>query len=205
MATPANEANQFDDPAFIGALRAGDDAAYERLVREMTGRLLAVARRMLRSEDDAQDAVQEAFLSAFRALGQFDEQSKLSTWLHRITVNACLMKLRSKSRRPERTIEDMLPIFDGTGHQAKSSSQWKPVQDPGIESEETRSLVHRGIEQLPEAYRTVLVLRDIEGLSTEESAQVLQVTANTVKIRLHRARQALRQILDQHFRTDAQA
>ncbi len=196
---------QFDEPGFIAALRRGDDAAYERLVREVSGRLLAVARRMLRNEDEAMDAVQEAFLSAFRALGQFDEQSKLSTWLHRITVNACLMRLRSKSRRPERAIEDLLPTFDSTGHQSESSARWKLAGTAGIEAGETRALVQRAIDELPDAYRTVVMLRDVEGLSTEEAAQVLQVTPNTVKIRLHRARLALRQALDPHLRGDAES
>jgi DNA-directed RNA polymerase specialized sigma24 family protein len=82
-------------------LRCGQDKAFERLVREHTGRLLAVARRLLGSEPDAQDAVQEAFLSAFKAIGQFTGAAKLSTWLHRIVVNAALMKLRSRRRKPE--------------------------------------------------------------------------------------------------------
>lgn len=191
------------DSRLIERLRAGDNAAFDELVRVAGGRMLAVARRMMSREEDAQDAVQEAFLSAFRNLSGFDGRSQLTTWLHRITVNACLMKLRSQRRRGgqggERAIEDFLPTFVEDGHQARNSAAWKPNAADGIEIEETRDLVRAKINQLPEQYRVVLMLRDIEELSTEETAQALDMTTNAVKTRLHRARQALRTLLDPYF------
>ncbi|HVU64916.1 MAG TPA: sigma-70 family RNA polymerase sigma factor [Phycisphaerales bacterium] len=185
----------------LARLRAGQEAAYDELVRLSGGRMLAVARRMLPREADAEDAVQEAFLSAFKSLDRFDGRSQLNTWLHRITVNVCLMKLRSQRRRggPDRPIEDFLPTFIADGHQTRDCISWKPDAIAGIERAEVRDLVRAKVNELPEHYRVVLMLRDIEELSTEETAEALGMTINAVKTRLHRARQALRTLLDPHF------
>ena len=180
-------------------LRAGEDAAFDELVRLAGDRMLAVARRMLGREEDARDAVQEAFLSAFKSLDRFDGRSQITTWLHRITVNVCLMRLRAQRRRPERAIEDLLPTFVEDGHQRRPAAAWKPNATDGIKQRETRELVRARINELPEQYRVVLMLRDIEELSTEETAQALDITTSAVKTRLHRARQALRTLLDPHF------
>jgi len=184
----------------VRRLRAGDEKAFEEVVRRYGGRLLAVARRILKSEDDAQDVVQEGFLSAFRALDQFKETARLSTWLHRIVVNAALMKQRRQVRRAEDSIEDLLPHFLEDGHQSDPAAPWRePVEDL-IANRETRQLVRKTIDRLPEIYRTVLLLRDIEDLDTQETARLLGVSPNVVKIRLHRSRQVLRTLLDPLFR-----
>jgi len=198
---PNQPASPDTESRLLGRLRAGEDAAYDELVRCCGSRMLAVARRMLPREADAEDAVQEAFLSAFKSLDRFDGRSQLNTWLHRITVNACLMKLRSQRRRggPERQIEDFLPKFVADGHQARESAAWNPDAAGGIERGEVRNLVRAKINELPEQYRVVLMLRDIEELSTEKTAEALGMTVNAVKTRLHRARQALRTLLDPHF------
>ncbi len=196
---PSPAVPPFDDPALLVALRAGEAAAFERFVREVTPRVLPVARRLMNSDADAEDAVQDAFLSAFKNLTQFDGKSKLSTWMHRITVNACLMKRRARSRRPERAIEDLLPTFDHTGHQTNPARAWNAHRTGGIEGDEAATLLRAMVDELPESYRTVLMLRDIEGLSTEEAASALEITPNSVKIRLHRARLALKELLDPHF------
>lgn len=181
-------------------LRAGDEAAYELLVRTYSGRMLSVARRLLACEEDARDAVQEAFIAAFRSLDRFEGAARVSTWLHRIVVNACLMKLRSGRRKPEESIEPLLPTFQEDGHHAIKPSQWAMDAHSALEQEERRKLVRAKIAELPDTYRTILVLRDIEGLDTDEAAQLLQITTTAVKVRLHRARQALRTLLDPHFR-----
>ncbi|MHC4452402.1 MAG: sigma-70 family RNA polymerase sigma factor [Planctomycetota bacterium] len=186
----------------IGRLQAGDDTAYEQLVRENSPRLLAVARRFLRNEEDARDAVQEGFLSAFKALGRFEGGSKLSTWLHRIVVNASLMKLRSKKRKPERSIEEMLPGYKADGHPDEFFEPWRETGEDAASVKEERELVRKYIDELPDNYRNVLLLRDIEGIDTEETAKLLDLTPGAVKTRLHRARLALRQLLDPHFRPD---
>lgn len=189
-----------DEAQLVERLRAGDAEAFERVVREQGPRLLAVARRFLNHEQDAQDAVQDAFLSAFRNLDQFQGGSRLGTWLHRIVVNASLMKLRSRSRRPERSIDDLLPRFQDDGHLSGVGSDWAVTVDSALGDRDTRDLVRRRIEELPDSFRTVLLLRDIEGQSTEETAELLGISPGAVKTRLHRARQALRSLLDPHLR-----
>ncbi|TWT45939.1 ECF RNA polymerase sigma-E factor [Phycisphaerae bacterium RAS1] len=190
---------EHDDPALLQALRAGDEQAYELLVRTHGGRMLAVARRMLPSEDDAGEVVQEAFLSAFKAIGTFSGQSRISTWLHRITVNAALMRLRSRKSRPEQSIESLLPAFLTDGHQADPAVDWQR-SDEAAAGREMRELVRNCIAKLPESYRIVLQLRDLDGLDTEETARLLGIEVNAVKTRLHRARQALRTLLDPYMR-----
>lgn len=185
-----------DERALLVALRAGDERAYERLVVEQGGRMLAVARRFLRDEEEARDCLQEAFLAAFRALPRFAGNARLSTWLHRIVVNAALMRLRARRSRPERAIEPWLPTFLEDGHSAIVYRDWSPSAEDLLARAEVRALVRAAIDELPESYRTVLVLRDLEELDTAEAAEALGITANAVKIRLHRARQALRQRLD---------
>jgi RNA polymerase sigma-70 factor (ECF subfamily) len=199
--TEAAPADQQEAQLLTG-LRAGDPQAYERLVRAYSGRLLAVARRFLANEEDARDALQEAFLSAFRAIGAFQEDARISTWLHRIVVNAALMKLRARRRKPEELIDDLLPTFQEDGHRENPGPAWKETSETMLQRQETRALVRGCIDRLPESYRVVLLLRDIEELDTEETARLLDISPNAVKIRLHRARQALRTLLDPHFRED---
>jgi len=188
------------DAELLARLRAGEDEAFEELVRQNAARLLVVARRYLSSEEDAQDAVQDAFLSAFRSIGQFQGDARLSTWLHRITVNAALMKLRSRRRKPEEPIDELLPGFLEDGHMTQAPAAWRPLTDELLARAETRGRVLASIESLPDSFRHVLMLRDIEGLDTEETARILGISTNAVKTRLHRARQALRKLLDPHFR-----
>ncbi len=185
-----------DESPLLERLRAGEEAAFEELVRTHGPRLLAVTRRYLPSEDDARDAVQDAFLSAFRSIDRFAAESRLSTWLHRIAVNAALMKLRTRRRKPEQSIEELLPGFLEDGHLAQPATEWGVRADDRASREQVRSLVYAGIEQLPESYRNVLLLRDIEEYDTEETAELMGISANAVKTRLHRARQALREILE---------
>lgn len=187
------------EAALLAALRAGNDAAFETLVREFGGRMLSVARRILANDEDARDAVQEAFLSAFKSLASFDGRAKLGTWLHRIVVNAALMKLRTKRRHPEKPIDDLLPTYKPDGHQQVPAGRWRSDELHAAERAEIREQVRQKIDHLPESYRTVLVLRDIEELDTETVAEMLALSVSAVKVRLHRARQALRTLLDPVF------
>ena len=188
-----------DDSSLLARLRAGEDTAYEELVRAYSPRLLAVARRIVGTDEDARDVIQDAFLNAFRSLKNFHGDARLSTWLHRIVVNTALMKLRTRKRKPEESIEPLLPAFLADGHYAEKFTSWGDQADAALSRAETRELVRRRIDELPESFRTVLVLRDIEGLDTEETARVLDTTPNAVKIRLHRARAALRTLLAPHL------
>lgn len=189
-----------EDVALIPRLQRGDEAAFEQLVRTHGGRMLAVARRMVADEHLAQDVVQDALLSAFRAIGNFSEQAQLSTWLHRIVVNSALMKLRTRRRKPECSLTALLPEFLDDGHQTDPAAAWTLSAEEACASAEMRELVRESIAALPDMFRTVIVLRDLEQLPTEETAQMLGVTESVVKTRLHRARLALRGLLDRRLR-----
>lgn len=180
-------------------VRAADPAACEAFVRRHMPRMLAIARRYFRCEHDRADVVQDAFVSAFRAMGSFAGDADIATWLYRIVVNACLMKLRAKSRRPAASIEELLPTFDETGHHAQSISRWSEESDSRFEVDDLQGKVRDAIGQLPDSYREILVLRDVEGFDTETTAQILGTTPANVKVRLHRSRQALRTLLDPFF------
>jgi RNA polymerase sigma-70 factor (ECF subfamily) len=191
-----------EEAALLARLRAGDEDAFEALVRATSPRLLATLRRLLRSDDDAQDALQETFLAAYRALARFEGQARLSTWLHRIAVNAALMKLRSRRRRPESSIEDLLPRFDAEGGFAADPGVHRPADLQASESQR-RDAVRRCIDRLPESYRTALLLRDVEELDTAETARALGIGVDAAKMRVHRARQALRVLLVQELGGEA--
>ena len=186
----------FDEAELLARVRAGDERACEALVRLHGGRMLAVARRFLRTEEDSADAVQDAFLSVFRSLHGFQGNSALGTWLHRIVVNICLMRLRARSRSREVRIEDLLPTFDETGHHSRPVWRWEDQALERLTQAETCACVRACIERLPNPYRQVLLLRDIEELDTEQTAAQLGINAGAVKTRLHRARQALRTLLE---------
>ena len=205
MNAAVKRAPEETESALLARLRAGDGAAFETLVRATSPRLLSTLRRMLRSDEDARDALQETFLAAFRALPRFEGQSKLSTWLHRIAVNAALMKLRSRRRRPEDSIDELLPRFESDGHFTPDSAPAGRLIDEQVSDAQRRAAVRRCIDALPESHRLVIVLRDVEGLDTEETAQKLGISADATKMRLHRARQALRTLLERELGEDVAA
>jgi RNA polymerase sigma-70 factor (ECF subfamily) len=189
-----------DEATLLAQMQAGDADAFEACVRTYCTRLLVVARRILGNEEDARDAVQDAFLSAFKGIGHFQGMSGLGTWLHRIAVNAALGRLRTRQRQPEQSIENLLPHFGEGEHQLDPPAPWKAAPEVGLQQRETRELVRQCIDRLPDTYRTVLLLRDVDGLDTDETARLLETSAGVIKTRLHRARQALRTLLDPHFR-----
>jgi RNA polymerase sigma-70 factor (ECF subfamily) len=171
-----------DETELVARLRAADEGAFESLVRAHSGALMTVARRFLGDTDDAADAIQDAFVSAFKAMGSFEGTSRLGTWLHRITVNACLMKLRSRKR------SRLVPLDDSHAPVCRS-------EDDHLGRAEVAECVRACIDRLPPAYRTVIRLRDIEGVGTAEAAGRLGTNEGAVKVRLHRARQALKALL----------
>jgi len=179
------------EQALLAGLRAGEEWAFEALVKTFGGRLLSVARRLVGNEEDARDVVQSAYLSAFRGIDRFEGSAQLSTWLYRIVMNTALMRLRSRRRKPEVPIESLLPAFEPDGHHVDELPDWTLPADRQMERDETRRMVRACIDRLPDQFRVVLMLRDIEELSTQEAARVLTTTPAAVKVRLHRARQAL--------------
>ena len=188
-----------DEPELIIQLKAGEQAAYERFVRTYSGPMLAVARRFLGNEEDARDVLQEAFVSAFKAIASFQGTSQVGAWFRRIVINTALMRLRAAKRVKETPIEDLLPCFSDTDHREIPEGDWRQTPDQLLHQSDIRHFVRAAIKRLPLQYQWVLVMRDIEELSTRESAELLDVTENTVKLRLHRARQALRSLLAPHL------
>jgi RNA polymerase sigma-70 factor (ECF subfamily) len=192
--TPETE-GALSESELVARLRAHDDQAFEQLVRTHGPRLLKVARRLVGNEEDARDTLQSAYLSAYRAIDRFDGRSLLSTWLHRIVVNTALMKLRTRERKPEQPIDDLLPRFLDDGHMVDPATSWSPPILETLERREAASAVRAAIDRLPESHRTVLMLRDIEELSTRDTAEILGISETAVKLRLHRARQSLATLL----------
>lgn len=190
-ATPA-EAAQGPD---LAALSRGDEGAWAELVRTAGPRLLAVARRLVKDESAAEDCVQDAFVQAYRNVSRFEGRSALSTWLHRITINAALALLRSRRRHPEDPIDPLLPLFDRSGYRVSVGAVTRDPEELA-ESAEAREVVRAAIDLLPDSYRTVLILRDLEELSGEETARILETNPNAVKVRLHRARSALKTLVE---------
>jgi RNA polymerase sigma-70 factor (ECF subfamily) len=172
------------------------DAQAEQLVRENIGWMLRLAERLLRDPELAKDATQEAFINAFVGLENFEGRSSLKTWLYRITINASLSKLRQLKRLAEQPIDEYLPEFDR--YECRIELPWTHLASTQevMENESLRARVNIGIDALPDSYRIVLQLRDIEGYNTSEVAELLDISDANVKVRLHRARSALKKLLE---------
>lgn len=184
----------------IDALRRGETRAFEVAVRQYGPRLLATGSRILRDQSLAEDCVQETFIKAFERLDGFEGRSKFGTWLHSIMVNQALMKLRKLRPDKYESIDDLMPQFDAES--CRIEAPWSHLATPHemLEEEQTRRLVQSHIEQLPETYRIVLQLRDIQEFDTETVAEMLNISAGAVKVRLHRARSALKTLLEPQLR-----
>jgi RNA polymerase sigma-70 factor, ECF subfamily len=196
--TLAETDRSWNEQYVLEGMRRGDDEAFEQVFRRYGGRMLATARRLLGNDEDARDAVQEAMLSAFRAVGRFEGGAQIGTWLHRIVVNAALMRMRSRRRKPEASIEDLLPDYQADGHRLLKA-EGDPYPDELCERSQLLELLRSCVGDLPEGYRQVYLLRDVEEMSNEEVALAMGLTPNAVKIRLHRARQALITLVQQRY------
>ena len=184
----------------LSLLLEGDDKATEQFVRQHCGWMLNVARRIVGNDSDAEDVVQAAFSNIFNKLGSFNSRSSLKTWMYRIVVNEALMLLRKRDRRRESSLDGLMPEFDANG--CRVEGDWAEIRTPEnlMQQSQTADRVTEMIRQLPENYRIVLVLRDIEELSTPEVAEILEISEANVKVRLHRARSALKKLLEPLFR-----
>jgi RNA polymerase sigma-70 factor, ECF subfamily len=190
------------DDELVERARGRNLAAFEELVSRHEERLYRVAMRLVRNENDAQEVLQDALLSAWQNLDSFAGRAQFGTWIYRVTVNGALMLLRSRRRRPTVSVEDLEPqALDQAvdESQASSGSDWSKRPDEQLQSGELKSHIEVALDGLPEILRLVFLLRDVEGLSTEETAEVLNVTVPTVKTRLHRARLALRHAITEYF------
>ena len=185
-----------DDDAELERLKSGSAEAARALVTRHMPFMLQAATRILRSRADAEDAVQEAFINAFRKLHSLEDAASLPAWLHRIAVNAAISLHRRRKRAAEDPIDELLPQFDADGWRNYRDQAISGDAEEGLMSEERALAVQAAIDRLPETHRVVLVLRDLEGLSTREAAEMLGVEENALKVRLHRARAALRSLLE---------
>ena len=187
-----------EELTLVRAAKAGDVQAFEELVKRYDRNVFRIAQHITQNREDAEDVVQDAFLKAYTNLEQFQEQSKFYTWLVRIAVNEALMKLRR--RRPERTVyldEDVQTEDDSMPREV---ADWSPNPEQQYTQAELRDILSKTIQGLPTGFRAVFVLRDVEGLSTEETAQALELSVPAVKSRLLRARLQLRERLNQYFK-----
>src|SRR5512142_198733 len=187
-----------DELTLVQAAKACDDSAFEELVRRYDRNVFRIAQHITQNREDAEDVVQEAFLKAYGNLAQFQEQSKFYTWLVRIAVNEALMKLRR--RRPERmvSLDEDVKTEDDT--LPREVADWSPNPEQMYNQAELRDILTRTVQGLPAGFRTVFVLRDVEGLSTEETAEALDLSIPAVKSRLLRARLQLRDRLERYFK-----
>ena len=186
-----------DELALVQSAKAGDVSAFEELVKRYDRNVFRIAQHITQNREDAEDVVQDAFLKAYSNLAQFQGQSKFYTWLVRIAVNEALMKLRR--RRPERMVsldEDVKTEDDSLPREV---ADWSPNPEQQYTQAELRDILTKTIQGLPATFRTVFVLRDVEGLSTEETAEALELSVPAVKSRLLRARLQLRERLNRYF------
>jgi RNA polymerase sigma-70 factor (ECF subfamily) len=186
-----------DDLELVHASKNGDVSAFEQLVRRYDRKLLRIAQHVTHNREDSQDAVQEAFLKAFQHLGEFRGDSQLSTWLIRITVNQSLMKLRKQRAVREVSLDE---DFQGDEHILPMEVvDWAPNPEQLYRASQLRDILIKTIKELGPLLRVVFVLRDIEGLSTDQTAEVLNLSCSAVKARLWRARLQLREHLNKYF------
>lgn len=187
-----------DEQVLVQAARQGDIGAFEGLVKRYDRNVFRIANHITQNREDAEDVVQDAFLKAYQNLGQFQGQSKFYTWLVRIAVNEALMRLRR--RRPERMVSLDEDIKTDEDSMPREVADWAPNPEQLYTQAELKDILGKTIQGLPPSFRTVFVLRDVEGLSTEETADALELSVPAVKSRLLRARLQLRERLNKYFK-----
>ena len=197
-------AHNVSEKELIRRARSGDTEAFECILERHQKRVTRVVLSILKEPMDAEEVTQDAFLTAFTKIGQFREEASFSTWIHRIAVNAALMRRRREKNHVDLPLEEVLPDVDAQGRIAADVTDWSArVEDPVLEAE-ARTVIQEAIERLDRKYQTVFLLRDVEGFSTGETARILGLGLAAVKTRLHRARLFLRGELAEYFeRQDA--
>jgi RNA polymerase sigma-70 factor (ECF subfamily) len=195
-----NAAAVVTDEDLVARARTKDYAAFEELVDRYEDKIFRLAFRFVRNETEAKEIVQDTFLLVWRKLDTFKGDSQFGSWLYRVATNTALMRLRAQRRHPEISTEE-LPVdyLDNYGQLPAAGENWAKRPDDELQSDELRHRIQKAVDELPDIYRTVFLIRDVEGLSTEETAEVLEISIPTVKTRLHRARLALRDAITRYF------
>jgi RNA polymerase sigma-70 factor (ECF subfamily) len=195
--------------SLVERLQTGDAEALEMLMERYSGRLYRLAYSITRNTGDAEEVVQDVFLSVYRNMRGFQGRAAVGTWLYRVTTNAALNKRRGKRLEVETSLEEWLPTYKPDGHRegdrAFLLADWSQTPESTLLSREIRAELERAFDALPERYRAVLVLRDVEGLSSEETAAVLAESVSAIKSCLHRARMVLRERLTRHLAPQLEA
>jgi RNA polymerase sigma-70 factor, ECF subfamily len=191
-----HELDNSDDVALVHSAKQGDMAAFEELLKRHTNMIFRVAMHITSLREDAEEVVQDAFLKAFRHLQRFEERSRFSTWLTRIAVNEALIKLRGSRRAPTISIDEET---DESAPLGDKIADWRPNPEQLYSSTQLREILQQALASLPDSYRVVFLLRDVEGLSIAETAEMLGLCVPNVKARLFRARLKLRKFLSRYF------
>lgn len=186
------------DVALVNRARQGDVGAFEQLVKQYDRQVFRIAQHITQNREDAEDVVQDAFLKAYEKLDQFQGNSKFYTWLVRIAVNESLMRLRK--RRTGRMVSIDEDVQTEEGSMPRDLAEWRPDPEALYGQTELAEILRKTVQGLPPGFRVVFVLRDVEGLSTEETAEMLGLSVPAVKSRLLRARLQLRERLSRYFR-----
>jgi RNA polymerase sigma-70 factor (ECF subfamily) len=185
------------------ALLSGEDGAFDRFVEHFRAKVFSYSWLMCGQREDAEEIAQETLLKAFESFAQLRDPARVRAWIFRIAKNECLMKRRKSVFAPDRelSLDDFLPASDGDGeHRHIEIADWSALPENELLRKELREALHCAITELPEPYRAVVLLRDVEELSTEDTAEILDLSADVVKTRLHRGRLAIRQKLDGYLR-----
>ncbi len=193
----ASQDEQHPDVALVERVRGGDIAAYDTLVRKYERQIFRIAQHITQNREDAEDVMQDAFLKAYEKLDQFQGNSKFYTWLVRIAVNESLMRLRK--RRTAKTVSMDEDVATDEGSVPRDFADWAPNPEQNYTQAELAEILKKTIQGLPQGFRVVFVLRDVDGLSTEETAETLGLSVPAVKSRLLRARLQLRERLTRYF------
>ncbi len=192
------------DHALVERAQAGDAGAFEALVERHQDHVYALAFRMLRSEADAAEVTQDAFLSAYQHLGDFRGDAQVGTWLHRIAANAAVSRLRKRKQAQAAEDELAAPEFTERGGLTEfPRPEWAKAAEDQVLDAELGEAIRRASDELPEAHREVFLLKDVDGLSYEQISEITGDSVPAIKSRLHRARLALREAIERFYKEKA--
>ncbi len=199
MAFTQDKLEREEDEILVREFKEGNLEAYDKIVERYQKKIYSLSFNLCRNQMDAQDVTQEVLLTLFRKIETFQGKSAFSSWVYRITLNATYMRLRSKKKEPNVSIDDLMPSLNGAGYQQEKIQDWSEDTESLLFDNETRETIQKAVDQLPEKEKVVFILRDVEGLSTEKVSGILDLTIPAVKSRLHRARLFLRKKLSNYF------
>jgi RNA polymerase sigma-70 factor (ECF subfamily) len=199
MAFTQDKAERATEEILVKEFQEGNLEAYDQIAERYQKKIYGLSFNLCRNQMDAQDVTQEVLLTLYKKINTFQGKSAFSSWVYRITLNATYMKLRSKKKEPNLSLDDLMPSFNGSGFHQEKIQDWSESTESLLFTNETREIIQKAVDLLPEKEKVVFVLRDVDGLSTEKVSEILELTIPAVKSRLHRARLFLRKKLSNYF------